>query len=176
MTTNRAIFGDLAAESDGHKLHLRPAHKRALKEFVLDAAQARELMEFLRHCTEDEFNQRAAFRVQVYSNSGLEVALRVNGKPVLTIPRNISYTGVYVEAHPDNDPQLSKGGIVDVELIYDEKTLLQRGVIRRRSINGYGIFFPESIKHEDVNPHPQLKNIVQLIHQQRANRWKSSGL
>ena len=172
MDMHKSIIGDLSVESDGQKLHLTPARGRQIKEIVLDAAGIRELMDFLKHCTEDEFNQRAAFRVPVYSNSGLAAALLCDQRAVPVIARNLSYTGIYVEAEPENDPNLKKGGIVDVELVFDERRLRQRGIIRRRTLNGYGIFFPESIKHEDVNPNPQLKNIVQQINQQIVSRWR----
>ncbi len=146
--------------NDGSQLILKPARGR---EIQFDREGARELMEFLRMCAEEEFNQRSSFRVSVFASSGVKASFLVGGRSIPVLPRNLSYIGIYAETSPAQNPKLDKGAIIDVLIEYEGEQVSHRGVVRRRAMNGYGVFFPGSIRNEELAPHPLLRRIVERL-------------
>ena len=115
----------------------------------------------------DGANRREAFRVPVIVESGLEVSVTANGEQTNAEPTNISMTGVFVELAEGSRIQPNIGDELHVQLATDELSIGLDAVVRRKEKDGFGLFFPASIKGEHVNPPPVLRLIVMDL----QRRW-----
>ena len=163
---NETQIGDVIVSSDGQALDMRYTHNEALR-IRLDSDGIEELMDFLRSCVINEFNQRKAFRIPVFPSCGLSATLRMFQKTWSVTPKNISLTGIFIE-FPDGDtPDLNIDSEVELTVQLENKALALRGLIRRREANGYGILFPECLRKGEVYPPDSLRQMVMEL----QRRW-----
>ena len=128
-------IGDVIVSSDGQALDMRHIHNEALR-IRLDGDGIEELIDFLRSCVINEFNQRKAFRIPIFTSCGLSVTLRIFQKTWTVTPKNISLTGIFV-VFPDGDtPDLDKDSEVELTVQLENKALTLRGLVRRREAKG----------------------------------------
>ncbi len=152
-------LGDLVMEFSGTTLAV--SHRNHPSELVrLDADSIARLRKYVQSLEPLETQRREAFRVPLEGLSELAVALVINGKDVPVVPLDISITGVYVKARATSKLDLAYDDSLDVKLQYEQETLTYRGVVRRCEPNGIGLFFPESLKGEQINPPPELSRII----------------
>jgi hypothetical protein len=145
---------------------MRYTHNEALR-ICLDSEGIKELMDFLRSCVINEFNQRKAFRVPVFPSSGLSARLRISQKSCSVTPKNISLAGIFVEFPYGDTPDLDEDSDIELTIKLESKSLTLRGIVRRREANGYGILFPECLRDGEVHPPDSLRQMVMEL----QRRW-----
>lgn len=133
----------------------------------LDETGVRELIEFVTSFTGSKFNQRLTFRVPVGYSSGLAVQIRKNEIQRSVTPTNISLTGIFVELRSDDWLELALDDELEVILDFEGERQSCRGVVRRCADNGYGLFFPESMRGMILDPPPKITQIVMEL----QRRW-----
>lgn len=126
----------------------------------LDAGEAGKLMDFLRSHVATELNQRSAFRVPMWPASGLSATLHKGKRAYAVRPRDISLTGMSFEFTSADAPELPSDATVEITLAFEGDTLTLPAVVRRREANEYGVFFPQSIRNEELDPPWLLVGIV----------------
>lgn len=99
-----------------------------------------------------EREQRGTFRVTVRSGARLEARLHLAGKQWPGRIRDVGVEGLFVALDRGWVAALKIGGLVDVEIDFDDERLLLCGVIRSVHDQGYGIFFPERDPAGRPNP------------------------
>ena len=107
-----------------------------------------------------ELNQRSAFRVPVWSASGLSATLHTDQSAHPVRPVEISLTGMFFEFPSADAPELPIDAEIEITLAFGSDRLTLPAVVRHREPNGYGIFFPECLHDEDVDPPWALVGIV----------------
>ena len=159
-------IGEMQLVSDGNTLTIA---RRDQPDFAvcLDADGFRELLDFVTTIAGTEFNQRQTFRIPLWDSSGLSVQIRTDESQVSVKPTNISLTGIFVEVHPDDWLDLQQDADVEVTLEFEGETQTHHAIVRRREGNGYGLFFPESMKGEEIDPPPGITRIVMEL----QRRW-----
>jgi len=163
---NETQIGDVIVSTDGQALVMCCTDNEALR-IHLDSDGIEELMDFLRSCVVNEFNQRKAFRIPVFPSSGLSARLRISQKTWSVTPKNISLTGIFVEFPYGDTPGLEKDSDVELTIQLESKALTLRGIVRRREANGYGILFPECLRDGEVYPPDSLRQMVMEL----QKRW-----
>lgn len=136
----------------------------------LDQGGVEELINFMTSHAGTQFNQREAFRVELGDSSGLSVSIRKDGTQVAASPRNLSLTGISVELRPDDWLDLQLDAEVEITLQFEGQIRTYRAIVRRREKNGYGLFFPESMKGEEVDPPPELAHLVMELQRRQVDQ------
>ena len=125
------------------------------------------LIEFLTVQPEPQTNRRRTFRVSLWDSSGLTVVVHCGGHDVETMPRSIGLTGVLVELPDSPAIELPVGTQAEVTLSLDGTHEKLDAIVRRREGRGCGLFFPASMKDDDVDP-PE-SHVRMVMEMQR--RW-----
>jgi len=134
----------------------------------LNAVEAGKLLDFLRSYVTTELNQRSAFRVPVWPASGLSATLRSDQTVHAVRPLDISLTGMSFEFSSADAPELPSDADVEITLAFEGDTLTLPGVVQRREAKRYGIFFPGSIRNEELDPPWSLVSIVMELQRRLA--------
>lgn len=111
--------------------------------------------------------QRGVFRVTVKPRSGLQASLNFAGRVWAATVRDVSSEGISIKLAGSVLPALTIDSRVDVEVTFDDETLVLHGVIRSHRDGGYGIFVPERDRRGQINPRAKLAKIS--THLQRAD-------
>jgi len=138
----------------------------------LSAAEVKELIDFVTSFAGSGFNRRQTFRVPLRDSGDLSVQIRRNEKEVSATATDIGLTGIFVEQRRDAWLDLSLDDDVEVIIEFEGQAHTYHGVVRRRQDNGYGLFFPESIRGEHVDPPPHLLEIVMEL----QRRWMAQRI
>lgn len=120
-----------------------------------------------------EWDRRRAFRVPVWTESQLTVAVEYDGITYDDVePVDISLAGVLLDLADSDAPNLETHDSLSVTLqLADIKTTLS-GVVCRCEGRRYGIVFPASLHRQQVNPPLQLRLIVNRLESQ----WLSNRI
>jgi len=159
-------IGDVQLASDGRSLTIRRKDQPNVA-IGLDTQGVEQLIEFVTSLVGAEFNRRRTFRVPVGVASVISVVIQAGKKSVSVTPRNISLTGIFVEAPSSEKLTLSHGDVCQVSLDFEGRKCTLGGVVRRCVDNGYGIFFPETMKGEEIEAPSSLVRIVMEL----QRRW-----
>ncbi|MBI3468355.1 MAG: PilZ domain-containing protein [Planctomycetes bacterium] len=109
-------------------------------------------------------NRRRAFRVPVPDTSGLRVEVGTSDGlrwPAQAV--NLSVTGILVEFPSDGEPGLAIGATVAVRLSLGSDALEIGAEVKQRAQRAYGLFFPQTVVGETVEPPPALAAIVRTL-------------
>ncbi|MEO1617332.1 MAG: PilZ domain-containing protein [Planctomycetota bacterium] len=148
------------------------------KSVSLDAEAAGELVDFVEAVAEDSFrglqkndgpNRRESFRVPVMPAMELRCEVWARNYTFEADVSNISMTGVYVEQRRSDPVQFHLGDTAKVRLTCGEDTITLQAIVRRIGHNGYGFFFPITVKGSVIAPPQELRRIVMEL----QRRWMS---
>ncbi len=108
--------------------------------------------------------RRFSFRVPVFPSSGLEVVMTLEGdKPVSPMPIDVSMSGILVEFRASDDPDLALEHELPVTVRRGNDVAALRGIVRRRMGHRYGLYFPECVTVEGIQPTEELRRIVKSL-------------
>ena len=163
------------AEADIGEFRVRSLHgeltityrDRQDASVVFDADGVEALVDFLTVQTEPQANRRHTFRVSLWNSCGLAVVVHCDGHRVEAIPGSIGLTGVFVELPAASEVELPIGTRAEVMLSLDGTHEKLDVVVRRREGRGCGLFFPASMKDDDVDPPEFLVRMVMEL----QRRW-----
>ena len=174
---------DVKLQYDGKTMILSSV-EQPNRSIAFDPSTVQELVEFVRSLAREESdqadssqqsdesdrreaaNRREAFRVPVIDDSGLEISLNA-GDQCQVKPTNISMTGVFVDLQNDSLINIKLGDEFQVKLALNKLSIDLDAVVRRQDGDGFGLFFPMSMKGGHVNPPPVLRQIVMEL----QRRW-----
>ena len=157
---------DVHVISDGNTLTFARLDLPSLT-ISLDATGVAELIDFITSLAGAEFNRRRTFRIPVHDSSGLSVQIRKDEKQYSVTPTNISLTGISVVLHPNDWLDLSQDDDLEVILEFEGETQTLHGVVRCCKDNGFGLFFPESMNGDQMDPSPEISRLVMEL----QRRW-----
>lgn len=152
-------IGPLKFRSQGNSLIIQALQDPKLNA-GLAANEVHELIEFLIALTSNELNRRQSFRVPLSVTSGLRVTLHKGGKSLKVEPKNISLTGLLVGFQSEETLDLKIGSQVRVSLEFEGKSLEYTSVVCRQLEDSCGLFFPESLTGEEIEPPAPYLNLV----------------
>jgi hypothetical protein len=115
----------------------------------------------------DADNRRDAFRVPVVRPGDLTCCVTAGDVRFEGRPANISMTGMYVRKRASDPIDLQIGDEVEVALRSGGEFTQLAAVVRRLGRDGYGLFFPCSIKNRVIDPPPEIRRIVMEL----QRRW-----
>ena len=168
-------IGDAHLVSDGETLTIGRRGQRDLT-LSLDAAGVAELIDFVTSLATTEFNRRQDFRVPIHHSSGLSVQIRKGDRLISVTPTNISITGIFIELPRDDWIDFEQDDQMSVILEFEGEKQDHRGVVRRCADNGYGLFFPKSMKGNELDPPAELSRVVmELQRRWMTRRAKTAG-
>lgn len=159
-------IGDAHLVSDGKTLTISRQGQKGLS-LSLDAAGVAELIDFVTSLATTEFNRRQDFRVPLHNSSGLSVQIRKGDRLISVTPTNISVTGIFIELPRDDWIDFEQDDQLDVILEFEGESQSLGGVVRRCTENGYGLFFPKSMKGMELDPPAALTQVVMEL----QRRW-----
>jgi hypothetical protein len=152
-------IGNVIINSDGRYLTFKDQNKWQFS-IDLEASTISDFIEYLRSFNVDDVQRRRAFRVPLTASSGLSVILGYKDKSCSVKPLNISLAGILIEFYDDDVYDMAIDTEVELTLKLGDKTSITPGTIVRRDENQYGIFFPDSVIEDDVQPPLFLQSIV----------------
>ncbi len=107
---------------------------------------------------------RSVFRIPLIADHGLEVRVVLEeGRAVVARGVDISVAGVQVEFDRADDPGLSVGDVVGIELCHGARSVQLNGLVRRHADSGYGFSFPGCMTEGELSPRPELQEMVATI-------------
>jgi c-di-GMP-binding flagellar brake protein YcgR len=131
--------------------------------FHLEVSAVSDLIEYFRSFQVNDIQRRRAFRVPLTASSDLSVILEYRDKSCPVNALNISLTGILIEFESDDVYDMAIGGEVNLTLKLGDKAAKISGKIMRRDGNQYGIFFPDTIVENEVQPPAPLQSIVLVL-------------
>jgi hypothetical protein len=148
------------------------------QSIALDPGAVSELIDFVqslrsRHAAVQqrlEDNGRESFRVPIVNPGDLRCLLTVAEKTFEAAAVNVSMTGVYLERRPRDPVELKIGDEVHVQLLSDDQFIELDAVVRRMGDDGYGLFFPCTLRGNTVAPPPEFRRLVMEL----QRRWMAS--
>jgi PilZ domain len=103
--------------------------------------------------------ERAAFRVVVNPNDGIDAHLHLGGRKLAATVRDISADGILIKLDAGPLASLKVGGVVVLDVQFEGETMLLHGVVQSERANGYGIFFPPRDRLGRANPLTRFERI-----------------
>ena len=142
----------------------------------LDPRTVEDLVEFVHALTthsnpgaadDDEKNRREAFRVPVVKDEDLQAWIVDGSKPLAVTPTNISMTGVFVELPKNLKKQFKIDDRLQVQMQCDKLKVLMGAIVKRVESRGIGLFFPATVKDDNIDPPQEMRKIVMEL----QRRW-----
>ncbi|MEM6469001.1 MAG: PilZ domain-containing protein [Planctomycetota bacterium] len=170
--TANITLRDIQIAYDGQTLTICSVED-AEHKISMDSGAVEELIDFVQTIQrealkrDDGPNRRESFRVPVLASMELECELLVKGKRFEGKATNISMTGVYVEKQLSDPMELHIGDPAQVRLSCAGDTISLQAQVRRLGQNGYGLFFPVTMKGPVIDPPQELRRIVMEL----QRRW-----
>lgn len=165
-------IGDVLVSYDARGIDLRrEGHLDAMLHF--DRGGIRELMELLRDVLEAGLDERHGSRVPVLSSTGVSAHIMLDGQLIPVNVRNISLSGMLIDPPAGDLHELSIGQELTVTLDFEEVRLNRlRALVQRRAGTAFGLYFPDCVDGDELNPPPILARIVRELQQRQAARLK----
>lgn len=165
-----AIIGDALLIYDGRVLTVshRSGNGLSLK---LDSTCVDELVDFLSSLSSAESNQRRFFRTPLWHTCGIAVTIRHDDQEYPVVAKNISLSGIFVEAPCDGNLNLTSDETVQVHIEFENTAYTCRGLVRYASPQGCGLFFPDSIRNGQIVAPPVYSQMVMEL----QRRWLARG-
>ena len=108
--------------------------------------------------------RRMSYRVAIGEKVVPSVRLSMGRSRILfPKPKDLSLTGMSVEFHETEDPNLSPQTELWLELHLDEYEVLLKSIINRRDGNSYSLYFPEVLTKQGVFAPASLRKIVESL-------------
>lgn len=164
--SKEATIGDLRLVSDGQKLTITFRYQPDMT-VSLDRLAIDELIDYVGGLAVDEFNRRQTFRVPVWDSCGLSAQLCLGTKLLAVRATNLSLTGIFVELPPEDWVDLKVHDRLDIALRFEGRSGTYRVEVRRREGNGYGLFFLDSMRAEQIDSLPDITHVVMEL----QRRW-----
>ncbi len=148
------------------------------QSIALDSGAVGELIDFVqslrarhsavKHRIED--NRRESFRVPIVNPGDLQCVLTFDGITFEAVAMNISMTGVYLKRRNRDPVALKIGDEVHVQLVSHDQFIELDAVDRRMGDNGYGLFFPCTLRGNTIAPPPEFRRLVMEL----QRRWMAT--
>lgn len=152
-------IGDLHASFDGQALTLGRNNPKSLYA-TLDAEGIEALHRFLTAAMAGRSNQRQSFRLGQPALKDLKVRLGIDDLWRTVLARDLSVTGLSVLWMDDEALELPHMSEIDVSLTLEGNTIMQPALVRRCDAKGLGLFFPEAMRGEHIDPPAELVALV----------------
>ncbi|MBW2560544.1 MAG: PilZ domain-containing protein [Deltaproteobacteria bacterium] len=137
---------------------------------VLPADAIDNLITFLRGPKPKTDERRIAFRVAISRLTDLAVRVNFKGKTWEVAPVDLSLTGILVQFLKTEIADIPIDAEVGIELRFDDKTAVLRGIVRRRQGNRYGILLANSLRNGELKPPETLIVIYKALERQWLRR------
>ena len=155
-------LGDLHFEFDGSRLSLSSSRSGETST-TLEMSDVQKLADFLATLNDRNANQRQTFRLSASALMDLGVALHANGRVFGATANDLSVTGISVQVNDGEELDVPLLGEVEVVLELGDQTQSHTAILRRREARGYGLFFPQSMRGEHIEPpHDLVAMILEL--------------
>jgi hypothetical protein len=162
-------IGSLNVKTDGKSLRIESKSTPEI-EISLDAQGVGELLDFLTEMAGVQHKRRKSFRVPLSNQCGLAVNLIVGDRIIPAVPVDISMAGIFVILPHEHWLTFRESDNLEITLLLNDKFVQCRAIVRRNEHNGYGLFFPDSIKGEQLCPPEDLAAIVMELQREWLER------
>jgi len=106
------------------------------------------------------------FRVPRSSSSVLSASITFGDKTCSVRPLNLSLTGIWAEFSEGEVYEMPIDTQIKIRLQLQDTTIVLNGVVIRRSGNQYGIFFPDSVRGNMLDPPDSFQAIFTKLESQ----------
>jgi len=158
-------IGNISIIWDGSSLMFQDGDNSNLN-VTFSASNLPDLINFLSSLKPYEKELRMGFRVPLSISRGLSTSLTFGGKTCSVRPLNLSLSGILVEFSEDEVFEMPIDTQIKIRIQLQETTTVLNGVVMRRSGNQYGIFFPDSVRGEELDPPDSLQAICTKLEKQ----------
>ena len=165
-------IGDLHVSFDGQTLSLGRNNPRSFG-VTLDSAGMEALHRFIGTAMAGQGNQRQSFRLARQALADLKVRLGVDGLWRDVQANDFSVTGISVHWLEGQALDLAHMSEVEVSLSLDGSSQIQAALVRRCNAQGLGLFFPDAMRGEHIEPPAEL--VALLLELQRRALTRQFG-
>lgn len=163
---NEIDIGDLHVSYDGQRLTLGRNNPTSIGVSI-DSAGVEALHQYLGSVLSAQSRQRQSFRLNREALKGLKVRLGVDGQWRDVQANDFSVTGISLQWLEGEAAELPLMSEVEVSLTLDGSSQIQPALVRRCNAQGLGLFFPNSMRGEHIEPPVELASLL-LALQRRA--------
>jgi hypothetical protein len=111
--------------------------------------------------------QRQTFRLHRDTLAGLSCSVHANGQHYPVQVQDLSITGMHFLVKSAQGLRLSTSDKCSVNLTFQGESQIQAAVVNRQTESGFTVFFPNSLKGEEIEPPKELTNLVMVL----QRRW-----
>jgi hypothetical protein len=158
-------IGNINIIWDGRSLIFQDGDNANLN-VTFSASNLPDLNDFLCSLKPGEQELRLGFRVPLSISSRLSASIAFGDKTCSVKPLNLSLSGILVEFSKGEVYQMPIDTQVKIRLQLQDTTIVINGVVSRRSGNQYGIFFPDSVRDNELDPPDSLQAICTKLEKQ----------
>jgi hypothetical protein len=152
-------IGNISIFWDGSSSLMFQDGDNANLKVTFSASNLPDLIDFLCSVKPDEKDLRMGFRVPLSISSGLSASITFEDKTCSVKPLNLSLSGIFVELSKSEVYEMPIDSKIKIRLQLQDTTTVINGVVSRRSGNQYGIFFPDSVRNNELDPPDLLQAI-----------------
>jgi hypothetical protein len=152
-------IGNISIFWDGSSSLMFQDGDNANLKVTFSASNLPDLIDFLCSVKPDEKDLRMGFRVPLSISSGLSASITFGDKTCSVRPLNLSLSGILVEFSEGEVYEVPIDTQIKITFQLQDTTAVLNGVVRRRSGNQYGIFFPDSVLGNELDPPDSLQTI-----------------
>ncbi len=158
-------IGNINIIWDGSSLIFQDGDNANLN-LTFSASNLPDLIDFLCSLKPGEKELRLGFRVPLSISSGLSASITFEDKTCSARPLNLSLSGIFVELSESQVYEMPIDSKIKIRLQLQDTTAVINGVVSRRSGNQYGIFFPDSVRGNQLDPPDSLQAICTKLEKQ----------
>ena len=158
-------IGKIIVIWDGSSLMFQDGDNANLN-VTFSASNLPGLIDFLCSLKPDEKEQRMGFRVPLSISSALSASITFGDKTCSVRPLNLSLTGIWAEFPEGEVYEMPIDTQIKIRLQLQDTTIVLNGVVSRRSGNQYGIFLPDSVRGNELDPPDSLQAICTKLESQ----------
>lgn len=167
-------IGDTHFVFDGKQLTIK-GRDRVSPSCIMDRTDLPTLYQFIGSLMGLN-EERQTFRLGRDALSDLSGFVVHAGRRYPVKIRDLSLTGVFMEVPPGLEVDFGKIEEFEIVLEHNGQQQRHRGVVQRQAANGYGVFFPSSMKGEHIDPPVPLVRLVMELQRQRLATLASIGM
>lgn len=165
---NELLIGQTHLSFDGNHLFIKEAGQ-GKPAATIAAGELLTLHGFIGSIMGLDRGQRQAYRLHKDALVGLSAVAIANGKEYPIDVQDLSMTGLHFRIKPELGLSLSPSDKFSVTLSFQGERQTQPVVLRRKTESGYTVFFPNSLKGQDIDPPRELTSLVMNL----QRRWLS---